>query len=87
MILKNCTVIVDDSDKVLTVISKYGATVCKIKFEDSGWGTMERVEEKYDTDNWWVAFKPSDSVIFENNLFSRKKKVVIHHINYDVIER
>lgn len=90
MTIENCTIEVDESRKVLTVYTKYSATILKIKFEERGWGTMERAitegYEKEDADNWWCAFKPSDNVVFEKGLFT-KKKLVIDKVDYELKDK
>lgn len=54
-----------------------------IKLENSGVGTMERVTPDQDCDNFWIAIKPADSVVFQDVLFD-KKKLNIKSIDFEL---
>ena len=75
----NATVDWDESTSTLT-ISRNGANFAKIKFAVEGIGTMCRAAKAFprgeDCDNFWLAIKPADDMVFSGQLFSRKTVVV-----------
>ena len=56
----------------------------KIKLEACATGTMSRVVPEEDCDNWWIAFKPADSVVTTDMLFS-KKMLIATQLSFDLI--
>jgi hypothetical protein len=54
-----------------------------IKLEANSTWTMTRISADVDCDNWWIAFKPADSVVTEDLLFG-KKKLISSNLNFDL---
>lgn len=72
-----CYLDFDEHSSTVTIVhAKTGCTQLKIKLEKSSSGTMKRVVPDEDCDNYWIAVKPADSVVFEDRLFGDKSVIV-----------
>jgi hypothetical protein len=83
-----CHVSYDPKTQVLDIRSaKFGARIAQIKVEAGAAGTMQRVpwnsQGVEDCDNFWIALKPADSVVFEDGLLGNKK-VVVKEFTFDL---
>lgn len=77
-----CYLEFDERTSTVTIVhAKTGCTQMKIKLESSASGTMSRVSPNEDCDNFWIAVKPADSVVFQDVLFD-KKALVVESINF-----
>ena len=70
--IKNVSVVINDAG-IVTLIHKSGAVLAAIRFEYVNFGTFTRVNPNEDNDNYWVAIKPSDSMVFDHGLFDPSK--------------
>ena len=76
-----CTLEIED-DGIVTLRDRRGCMMAKIRCDMNGFGTFTRIQEGEDCDNYWIAVKPSDGVVFGDReagvppLFSRAKMVV-----------
>lgn len=76
MILQNCTLSFDERNSIVTVRSKFGTDLLKIKLEAASVGTMSRVNPHESCDNYWIGVKPSDSTVFDDILFGDCQLIV-----------
>lgn len=67
--ITNCTLSFDEKTSTVTVRSKFGTDLLKIKLEAASAGTMRRVNPYESCDNYWIGVKPSDSTVFNDILF------------------
>jgi len=84
-----CDVTYDAKAQVLDIRSAaFGARIAQIKVEAAAAGTMQRVpwnsDGVEDCDNFWIAVKPADSVVFEDGLLGKKKKVVVKEFKFNL---
>lgn len=74
-----CLMCFDEHTSTITLRHrKTQVILMTIKLEFSGIGTMARVSSSglYDCDNFWIAIKPSDHMVFDEVLFDTKKLII-----------
>lgn len=77
MIKIPCFLEFDERTSVVTLRhAKTGTIQMVIKLESGSEGTMTRIVPEADCDNFWMAVKPTDSVVFDDVLFGKKKLVI-----------
>lgn len=79
-----CVLEVDERSGIVTLRSRYGAILAKIRCDMNGFGTFTRIEETEDCDNYWIAVKPGDSAVFEEGLFDSRKKMSVKQFEFDM---
>ena len=75
----------DEANETVTITSaKHGNTIMKLKIESSATGTIERIDAECENDNFWLAIKPADSVVFDEMLFARSSKLKINELKFEL---
>ena len=80
-----CYLEFDERTSVVTMRhAKTNTIQMTVKLEAGATGTMGRLSPDVDCDNWWIAFKPADSVVVDDRLFG-EKKLVATQLSFDLL--
>lgn len=72
----NCRMDIDEETRTVAIYGEFNNILMKMKVEEGMFGSFLRLNNKDDNDNYWVAIKPSDYLVFDNRMFTRKKLIV-----------
>lgn len=76
MEITNCIMTFDEHTETVTIRKqRTGCILLSIKLETASVGTMTRIDPLgfHDADNYWIGVKPSDFLVFDQELFGRNK--------------
>jgi len=75
-------------DEVTTTVTmrhaKTNTIQLMLKLDCSGLGTMTRIVPDEDCDNFWLGVKPTDRLVFVDELYGRSK-LVVKSIHFDLV--
>jgi hypothetical protein len=80
-----CYLSVDESNDTVTLRhAKTNCLVAMFKLEAGTIGTMSRLSTtgEEDADNYWIALKHADNVVFNDGLFKRNTQVRVTAFNF-----
>ena len=87
MEIPGCTLYYNEKTETVEIRhTKNNTVILTIKLESNSTGTMNRIDVNSDSDNFWLAIKPADDLVFNGRLFGTPK-LIVNSIDFELLSK